>query len=379
MNRWSNALLDAMRGEGDPLADRVVADLHAEGRLKSADNFFRSLVTAMEPPAGAMPASFDAYLEATAPDAFVVDEPRLLAGQRLFAQYGPEMSMVLATYSLPASYCAAKGVEVLWRTGKLYTNPRRRVLETAQMLIDALQPGGLSLNGAGIRTAQRVRLMHAGVRFLLLNHPDEAWDLSLGVPINQEDMAGTQCTFSYVVLDGLDRLSIPLSDEERESYLYAWEVIGLRMGLRPELLPQNFAEARVLTDTIHARQVRPCEAGRHMMAALVTMLEENTPGTLVDGIGPTLIRNFIDDEALCDGMGVPPADWTRGLLHVLDDAMHALGLAERKHPMLRRAARELGLRVLQGMVSAERGGTRPSFAIPESLAEGWGAYARHSS
>lgn len=39
----------------------------------------------------------------------------------------------------------------------------------------------------------------------------------------------------------------------------------------------------------------------------------------------------------------------------------------------------LGLRVLQGMVSAERGGTRPSFAIPESLAEGWGAYARHSS
>lgn len=379
MNRWTNDLLDSMRGEGDPLADRLVADLHAEGRLQAADNFFRSLVTAMEPPRGSMPPSFEAYLEATAPDAFAVDHERLLAGQRLFAQYGPEMSMVLATYSLPASYCAANGVEVLWRTGKLYTNPRRRVLETAQMLIDALQPGGLSLHGAGIRTAQRVRLMHAGVRFLLLNHPTEPWNPALGMPINQEDLAGTQCTFSYVVLDGLDRLGLDLGDEQRESYLYAWEVIGLRMGLRPDLLPRDFAEAKLLTDTIHARQVRASEPGRQMMAALVAMLEENTPGTLVDGIGPTLIRHFIADEALCDGMGLPPADWTGGLLRILDAAMHTLGLAERDHPVLRRAARELGLRLLQGLVTAERGGSRPSFAIPESLAEGWGAYARHSS
>lgn len=379
MTRWPDTLLDSLRHEADPLADRVVEDLHAGREIGDANRFFRSLVAALEPSLDGMPPSFAAYLAATGPDAVVVDEARLEAGQRVFAQYGPEISMVLCTYSLPSSYCAADGVEVLWRTGKLYTNPTRRVMETAQMVIDVMQPGGLSPGGPGIRSAERVRLMHAGVRYLLRNDPAHPWDPALGLPINQEDMAGTLCTFSYVVLDGLDRLGIGLRDEERESYLYAWEVVGLRMGLRPELLPRGFDEARLLTETIRRRQVRPSAAGREMMAALVGMLAERTPGTLVDGIGPTMIRHFIADDALCDGMGLPPADWTAGVLHALEGALHVLGVEEHEHPLLRRAARKLGVFLLQGLLDVERGGTRPGFAIPTNLAQGWGAYAHHSS
>ena len=65
--------------------------------------------------------------------------------------------------------------------------------------------GALDAGGAGIRSAQKVRLMHDAVRHLILEH---GWDPALGLPINQEDQLGTLLTFSAVILDGLRKLGL---------------------------------------------------------------------------------------------------------------------------------------------------------------------------
>ena len=136
------------------------------------------------------------------------DPAAVAAAQALFARHGPEILVVLGFYSLPASYMAKKGAQVVYRTGYMAKRPLRRVFETVQMVIDVLSPGGLEPAGAGVRTAQKVRLMHAAVRHLLTHDPARPWEEDLGVPINQEDLAGTLMTFSCLVLEGLGRLGI---------------------------------------------------------------------------------------------------------------------------------------------------------------------------
>src|SRR5581483_7387456 len=134
--------------------------------------------------------------------------------------YGPQVILNLFCYSLPFCYAARKGVQVVWLTSRRYTNPTRRIIETAQMVVDVMRPGGLSAGGTGVKTAQKVRLMHAGVRHQI--HAYTGWNAEFGEPINQEDMAGTLMSFSWVVVDGLRRLGMGLNDAEAEAYLHAW-------------------------------------------------------------------------------------------------------------------------------------------------------------
>ena len=145
--------------------------------------------------------------------------------------------MALACASLPACYAARKGVQVLHLTARLQTDPVRRIGETAQLTLDAMAPGGLAPGGAGVRDAQKVRLMHAAVRHLV--GTSGAWDPDWGVPVNQEDLAGTLMTFSIVVVDSLRKLGVSVSDEEADAYFHAWNCVGHILGLDARLLDRH--------------------------------------------------------------------------------------------------------------------------------------------
>ena len=66
--------------------------------------------------------------------------------------------------------------------------------------------------------------MHAAVRHLAPTSP--AWRPDSGLPVNQEDLAGTLMAFSWIALDGLDKLGYRLTDDERAAYLHSWLVVG---------------------------------------------------------------------------------------------------------------------------------------------------------
>jgi len=379
--QWTDADLDAMRMIGDPLADDLVSEIFATGEIHAVRRLLRGLVDDDHPLVGTstLPPQLMVHVEryfalsdASLPE---FDPARLVAGQHVFELHGPEVLMTLCCYSLPASYTASKGVHVLGQTGRLESHPKRRLLETTQMVVDVMTPGGLALgqdarnHGKGIRSAQKVRLMHAAIRRLVLDAHGTKWIEDYQIPINQEDLAGTLMTFSRVALDGLERLGVPTTLEQRESYLYTWRAIGRVMGVREELIPADLEEARTLTDTIRRRQSAKSDTGDAMAAALLTTMEDSLP-RILHGFPPTLLRYFLEENVRF--LTLPRANWTRVLVVIMHAMTRAVDLLVGSSRVSRWLYRAFNHRLIDGFLDVERGPKRPNFAIPDHLARKWG-------
>ncbi len=271
---------------------------------------------------------------------------------------------------------------MLHLTARLATDPRRRIYETAQMLIDAMAPGGLQVGAPGYREARRVRLMHAAVRHLIEHDPAVAktcdpsatgphWCHAWGVPINQEDLLGTLMTFTVVVFDSLRRLGVPLSDDDAGAYLHAWKVVGHLIGIREDLLPLDLADAEEAWAAIRKRQTAHSPEGVEMTAALVGLLQKQMPPGQ-HHLPPTLIRYLVGDE-VADLLSVArPSRIDDAELSALRRATAVMGRDAEHDRVVRRLGERLGRLMFEAFLVAERGGTRASFALPDELADRWG-------
>jgi hypothetical protein len=138
------------------------------------------------------------------------------------------------------------------------------------MAPDALRPGGSALP-----LIQKVRLIHAGIRQLLLV---EGWDEeAYDHPINQEDLAITLCSFGISAIDGLAQMGVSLSSEEIADYVHTWRVIGKLLGIQEGLLAADPQMARQLETRILDRQARPSAAGHALASALLQFSERHMP------------------------------------------------------------------------------------------------------
>ena len=362
----TDGFLDSMRLEGDPLADECIRRVFDDDAAGGVSRVMKLLVRGVGVPTDDMPRPVDDYLDAMARTPLPPAAASHTA-QRAFAELGPEILMVLGFYSLPASYAAKKGVKVLARTARLVDGPLRRVMETTQMVVDVMTPGGLDRDGTGVATITKVRLMHAAVRHLLLHDEKTPWSLEVdGLPINQEDFAGTLTTFSTLILEGLERMNVPMARRDEQAWIECWGGIARMLGLRDELIPATVEESRRLKDKIQSRQIEPSPEGRELTVALVDMYNRIIPGTFIDGISPTLMRQFLP-PGVADGLGVPKANYTRYLVWAMRTAV-GCGVFEKR---MRRSFRRFNLALIQALLTIERGGTRPAFAIPTHLADGW--------
>lgn len=368
--RWHDALLDRMRDTGDAPADEVIHKAFLSGQQERVRALVGELVDNDDHADGSLPRALFRMLEDSEGPVSATPPAQLERGQQVFVDYGPEILLVLLCYSLPAAYAASNGVQVLHRTGYLEGRPNRRVYETAQMIIDVMSPGGLGPGGRGIRSAQKVRLMHAAVRHLIQSDETNPWDPAWGVPINQEDLAGTLTTFTWLIMDGLEKLEIVVPEEAQQSYLDTWAVVARTLGIREELIPASVAEARELTELIQRRQIRASLEGQQMTGALLATLEENIPGHAFDGLGASLVRHFLPRE-VADGLGVPEHELADRLVDVfahlageLDHFIH--GSDRRLH-----AFRRFSLHLIEWLLTVERGGRRAAFALPVELRTSW--------
>ena len=372
--QWSDALLDAQRQVGDPPADAVVDALFAGGATVAyaANVLLRDLVDNDDIPDAALPAQVRDYFLADRLPPWADHDAIDLAG-RLFHREAPRLVLLLHTAALPYCYAARRGVQVLARTDRIGSDTQRRILETAQFVLDVLAPGGLRRDpdrfGAGVRSAQKVRLMHAAIRrFLRL---DPTWDPEWGVPINQEDLAGTLLSFSALSLRGLQGLGVDLSDDEIAAYLHAWNVVGALLGVDPALMAPDYPAALRLTDAIARRHHESCPEGQAMTRALLRYMEYNLPGTALDGL-PALLLHECAGPRVAALLGVErPAlhgRWVAALR-----AMGRLGDDLRdQSALLRRAAELTGRLTLQGLLLAYRGPKRAPFRLPHALREAHG-------
>ena len=367
-DRWSDEFLNAMRQVTDPVADNVIGDVVDRHDAQTMNRILRSLVEDDEIVPDDLPPRVHEFLDETATLPDWADSQLIARGQNTFLLRAPETVLLLFYASLPSAYASCKGAQVLHMTRRLIgRHAWRRIIETAQFLVDVMTPGGLGPYGHGIRSAQKVRLMHAAIRHYILHVPKwrDQWDPDWGMPINQEDLAGTLMTFSTLIIDRIQRFGVKMNDDEAAAYLHAWKVVGHLLGIRPDLLPVDVADGHALMHTIFRRQWKKSEAGRELTNTLVQMMEDRTP-RLIRGLPHTALRYFAGDHVAAL-LKVGPADWTtvllnsqRGIFALADKLNHdSVGIG--------RLARSLNLLILNAILDVERDRHRPPFRIPDSL------------
>ncbi|HET6613254.1 MAG TPA: oxygenase MpaB family protein [Kofleriaceae bacterium] len=369
MTDWSDAKLDAMRQVGDPRADDVVAQLFATRESGEVSALFHRLTTDDEPIPDQLPDIIRTFFEDTGDLPAFADRALITRGEELFAVHGMSMVCGLFCSALPHAYCAHRGATVLVETGRMVGDFTRRIVETAQFVMDVMAPGGLAGDGRGLRTTQKVRLIHAALRYLVTHR--RQWPThTLGVPINQEDLAGTLLTFSTVILDALDTLELEVSDGEREAYLHAWRCVGHLLGIRADMIPTDVADARALYAAIVRRQFGASAQGTLLTQALLDAMATYVPGDAFDGATAVYVRHFLGD-ALADSLGVPPPNWTELVFRAQASVARIFDHVTERSPLIAHLFGGFNRAIMESLSVAYRSGKGVGFRIPSALRQRW--------
>ena len=310
LSLYNNTFLDQMRQQMDPLADQAVAAMYQH----PSSGHFRETVAALTTndytiPDG-LPDAVTHFLEQTRILPDWADERLLRQGHDFFARHTPELLLMLGLLTLPYDYASANGVQVLYLSERLRDDPGKRLAETGQYVLDVGSKDAFDPKGRAICSAQKVRLIHAAIRYHIAQ--DERWNPAWGQPVNQEDMAGTNLSISLLAIRGMRKLDIRVEPNDALAYVHRWNVASYLMGVDERLLPDTAKEAFWLSKMIVERQHRPSEAGQAMMKSMLDYLEESAPGNL-GKLTPAYMRLVLGDE-VADNLALPPATLPPALL-----------------------------------------------------------------
>lgn len=369
--RWSDdGFLNGLRGQGDPAADAVVSRLIAE-RVHDVGRLFRLLQANDTPLPADAPVPLHEFMAATAGLPPGIDRARLERGGAAFLKNALPSVVVLLASSLPRGYAAPCLGEILSISRDLEHHPFQRLMGVVQLLINVSDADAFGPGGRAIVTAQKLRLLHAGIRAVAGRYRPRYRE-RFGVPVNHEDMLATIMAFSYLLVTGLRRLAVPLTPDEAEDLYYLWRLFALLMGIHPEgrphddgYIPATLEDA----DAFYASYVR-----RNNITA-----DENPYGVVLTTDNLKMMQGLLPTGLRLVGLGLAPRICMTELLtpeelarvgytplpgHPLIKAILGLVLrvgrdAGRDAPFATGLARHL----LQGMVDADRGG-EVTFAIP---------------
>ena len=198
--------------------------------------------------------------------------------------------LILGVYSLPYCYCGANGTRVLIASKKITENPEKRLLETAEFVLDVCDEKAFEPEGRGLVSIFKVRLMHAAARYYVRSAiPDEE-------PVNQDDMLATLLSFSLIVIRGLRRMGIAVSEKEAEAYVSYWNTIGELLGIHSDLLPASIGRASRLERDIRTREFVFSENGVKLTRSLMDFINsQNTSRTPLDA--ESMMSYFLEDKS----------------------------------------------------------------------------------
>lgn len=378
---WSAEFLESKRQVADPQADALVAEVLERGVTQTWDvtRLFSLMSRNDSPVPDALPDTMKAYFGETKLPPWA-DMHKINRGEKLFGTYGIEIVLLLFCKALPLTYCCRRGAEVLVKTGRMtektlidgedFSVINRRLMETAQFILNVMAHGGFEAGGRGLRTAQKIRLIHACIRYYLLK---QGWDAkSLGMPINQEDIAGTLMSFSYCMIEGLEQLDIEVEPEDKEAYLHCWKVVGYFIGLEESLMPGDYPSAEQLTRTILARESGPSTAGKLLAKSLTDYMASMMPFGFGRYVPPLLIRCLIGHNA-ADDLGVRRIQiWEEWLVRLcFRIGFDAVGDLKQNSHWLSKLARRASRKLLQSLVIKNNDYKNIRFYMPPSLQGNW--------
>lgn len=277
--RFSRQLLDDLMHRGDPEADEATAALHEDEYDPDGTQLAR-----LRTMAEAGEARAEAFFARSATDPPWLDRRLIEHGQRLALAFPHHYGMSLM-HSLFSGAIFARATLVTNSTGRLGSNPGRRIQETGAFVAAILAPGGLEPGALGFETAVRVRLLHGSIRQWIQRSPGFS-ELYVGEPIDQTMLAMTLSLFDYLNLRSLSRLGLPLSEEDVVGHHHLWRYVGYLLGMDERLLTETVEEERELWSALVAHQAFPELFG----APYLDLVVETVGGLMGAGM---LHRNFI--------------------------------------------------------------------------------------
>ena len=175
--------------------------------------------------------------------------------------------------------------------------------------------------GAGYITVKKVRFLHASMRYMLKHQArfkppgppvppanlaqvfaqrTEAWDTqSLGLPVNQEDLAYTLLTFGYVIPTGLEQWGWKFSAEQKHAFLHLWRLVGHVLGVEDELMTDDWDEAGRIFRRIQQHQAATSTDGIELTSTVMEFIQDYLPHWfgLNKVLPPLAVRDLIGPEA----------------------------------------------------------------------------------
>ena len=278
---------------------------------------------------------------------------------------------VLAMLALPIIYSWPAGNKPLALSGQLVHRASQRLKDTTRYIFAVCQPDALSRffrwvcdDSAGTPDSCASEKIASPVRTMALR--------SLGAPINQCHLAGTNLMFCVGVLDGLTRLGYRFKRVEREALIHLWRYAGYLLGVEHELLIADEFEGHRLLDMMFAFEPQPDDDSRALVDALMqtsfTYVRNFKGGrwcsvNLCYGISRALIG---DEQAAA--LGFPKTNW-KLLVPAIRPLTWLVETARMFSTHVQALARVAGPKAFHHLLS-ERGlkGRTGDFVIPRRIA-----------
>lgn len=387
MGDWNRDTIDRGMHEGDELADGTVRQLVEESGPEAAVELLTKLIEQPRVPSG-HPA-LDAYLAATSRPAAPLSDELLARSEEVFDTHGWVFFSLLGCASLPEGYVVPDISRVLGTTQQLEAHVHRRLWETIQFTLDVMSAGGLDEGGIGVASIQKVRLLHAVIRYLISNESidgvggfaqtlsDRTLTHEDHTPLNQTYLAGTILAFGFIPLRSLKRLGYEhLTEADEEAVLARWNVIGELMGVRPEMLTQSMDESKELLHAIRDPLMAVTDDGTKLASALVDFMEGQVPWWLFF-LKPTprMIIFDVCDEGIPEMLGIRlsrlESICAKPALAVMKWWARFQGRLVHGSPTIAAGMRLIFLSMSRNMLKKERGWERGQYEVPPKLLDGW--------
>ncbi len=305
----SDAVLDQMRMTGDPAADRVVADLTAQGRVPEVNRLLREWVYNDQPLPSGLPAELASFIDKARQLPSWADLARIAKAARfgdankpaLSLAYSMGVSTAVFTYPILASvFDPSTDVALVFS---------KRLIGSLKLISGVYDPGAFGPHGQIIPDLVKVRLMHAAVRVHL---DDPSWDTATwGVPVSEESMLLETLLDGLFPLVVMQHFGIKIPAEVAGDFLHTWRVEGALLGVPAGAMPGELSTATDLFYQLAARDQGASPQGRYLLNSYVTQASRFLSGPGGIDITPIIVSTIrcVLGDRLAGLLGIPATLW----------------------------------------------------------------------
>jgi hypothetical protein len=384
-------VLEQVMGEGDPPADDLIQLIFETRGPAAARELFEGLIKTGEVPAGFPEVETFFHDHVNLPP--WIDTDLVDRAQRFFEVRGWVSFVTLGCMSLPQGYAVREVALALSTTQGFKENFERRIWQTYQFVLDVMDKDALTATGAGFRACRKLRVLHGLIRVLLESSPpaepkpqserrywdaleETGWPDDARKPLSQLLLAGTVLSFSYVTLDGLEKLGYELGEEDTRAYLHCWNVVGHLLGVHEELLAHTMDEAAKLYE-FRWRLSRCTPEGEDLTARLLEFLESRlgAPDWQFLQPVPRVLMVELSGRETTDLLGVELSARETKMWSPLIAFIRARAtIRSRLHRSLPASAfleRMIFRRLARQMLGTPLGAERGEFSIPAGFQKAW--------